>query len=190
MRLGHGLAQASSSWKRGCTHGQATARLATYTNPLFFDEFSDPDMIRVGNDFYLTGTTMHSMPGLPVLRSRDLVNWTFVGYALDRLDLGPSFRLEDGKNEYGKGIWAPCFRFHDRTYYIFSNVNGQTTQLFRATSPVDEAVPALRPRGPGAGRQSGTSPGWPGRCSLPVASQVSTTSGRIGIRGRGQGDRQ
>ena len=75
------------------------------------------------------------MPGLPVLRSRDLVNWTFVSYALDRLDLGPAFRLEDGKNEYGRGIWAPCFRFHDGTFHIFSNVNGQTTQLFRATSP-------------------------------------------------------
>ena len=107
----------------------------TYTNPLFYEEFSDPDMIRVGADFYLTGTTMHSMPGLPVLRSRDLVNWTFVSYALDRLDLGPSFRLEDGKNEYGRGIWAPCFRYHDGTFYIFSNVNGQTTQTFRAKSP-------------------------------------------------------
>ena len=71
----------------------------TYTNPLFFDEFSDPDMIRVGADFYLTGTTMHSMPGLPVLQSRDLVNWTFVSYAVDRLDLGPAFRLEDGRND-------------------------------------------------------------------------------------------
>lgn len=107
----------------------------TYTNPLFFDEFSDPDMIRVGGDFYLTGTTMHSMPGLPVLHSRDLVNWTFLSYALDRLDLGPSFRVEDGKNEYGRGIWAPCFRYHNGTFYIFSNVNGQTTQLFRATDP-------------------------------------------------------
>ena len=53
----------------------------TYTNPLFFDEFSDPDMIRVGSDYYLTGTTMHSMPGLPVLHCRDLVNWTFLSYA-------------------------------------------------------------------------------------------------------------
>ena len=69
------------------------------------------------------------------LRSRDRVSWTFVSYALDRLDLGPSFRLEEGRNEYGRGIWAPCFRFHDGTYYIFSNVNGQTTQLIRATSP-------------------------------------------------------
>ena len=52
-----------------------------------------------------------------------------------RLDLGPSFRLEDGKSEYGRGIWAPCFRYHKGTFYIFSNVNGQTTQLFRATNP-------------------------------------------------------
>lgn len=107
----------------------------TFTNPLFFDEFSDPDMIRVGADFYLTGTTMHSMPGLPILHSRDLVNWEFIGYAMDRLDLGPSFRLEEGKNEYGRGIWAPCFRYHNGTYYIFTNVNGQKTQVFRARDP-------------------------------------------------------
>jgi beta-xylosidase len=90
----------------------------TYTNPLFFDEFSDPDLIRVGSDFYLTGTTMHSMPGLPVLHSRDLANWTLLTYALDRLDLGASFRLEDGRNEYGRGIWAPCLRHHNGTFYI------------------------------------------------------------------------
>src|ERR671930_98351 len=69
----------------------------TYSNPLFYDEFSDPDMIRVGEDYYLTGTTMHSMPGLPVLHSRDLVNWKLLGYAFGRLDLGPEFRLENGK---------------------------------------------------------------------------------------------
>jgi beta-xylosidase len=107
----------------------------TYTNPLFFDEFSDPDMIRVGPDYYLTGTTMHSMPGLPILHSRDLVNWEFLGYAMDRLDLGPEFRLEDGQNVYGQGIWAPTFRYHDGTFYIFSNVNGKTTQMFRAEDP-------------------------------------------------------
>jgi xylan 1,4-beta-xylosidase len=107
----------------------------TFSNPLFFDEFSDPDLIRVGTDFYMTGTSMHSMPGLPVLHSRDLVNWRFLGYAFDRLDLGPEFRLEDGKAAYGEGIWAPSFRYHDGTFYIFSNVNGHTTQLFRATNP-------------------------------------------------------
>ena len=106
----------------------------TFTNPLFFDEFSDPDMIRVGDDFYLTGTTMHSMPGLPILRSQDLVNWQFVSYACDRLDLGPAFRLEGGEI-YGQGIWAPCFRFHEGTFHIFTNVNGRKTQHFRATNP-------------------------------------------------------
>jgi xylan 1,4-beta-xylosidase len=107
----------------------------TFTNPLFYDEFSDPDLIRVGDWFYLTGTTMHAMPGLPILRSKDLVNWEFVAYALDKLDLGPAYRLEGGSNIYGQGIWAPSFRYHERKFYIFSNVNGQATQMFTATDP-------------------------------------------------------
>ncbi len=107
----------------------------TYTNPLFYDEFSDPDIIRVGADFYLAGTTMHAMPGLVVLHSKDLVNWTFLSYACDRLDYGPPYRLEDGKEIYGQGFWAPCLRYHDGTFYLFSNVNGRKTQVFRATNP-------------------------------------------------------
>jgi xylan 1,4-beta-xylosidase len=123
-------------------HGSVSAQTwradngdGTFTNPLFYDEFSDPDLIRVGEDYYLTGTTMHSMPGLPVLHSRDLVNWKLLGYALDRLDLGPEFRLEDGKEAYGQGIWAPSLRYHNGTFYIFSNVNRHRTQLFRARNP-------------------------------------------------------
>jgi xylan 1,4-beta-xylosidase len=107
----------------------------TFTNPLFYDEFSDPDLIRVGDWFYLTGTTMHAMPGLPILRSRDLVNWEFLGYAVDKLDFGPAYRLEDGKNIYGQGIWAPSLRYRNGTFYIFSNVNGRATQIFTATDP-------------------------------------------------------
>jgi beta-xylosidase len=107
----------------------------TFTNPLFYDEFSDPDIIRVSDDYYFTGTTMHTMPGLPVLRSKDLVNWEFLGYALDKLNLGPEFRLEKGKTVYGQGIWAPSFPCHNGTFYIFSNVNGRKTQLFTATNP-------------------------------------------------------
>ena len=105
----------------------------TYSNPLFYDEFSDPDMIRVGDDYYLTGTTMHAMPGLPILHSRDLVNWRFVTYVFDRLDLGPDFRLEKNKEIYGQGIWAPSFRYHKGTYYVFANVNRFGLQVFRAT---------------------------------------------------------
>ena len=107
----------------------------TFTNPLFYDEFSDPDLIRVGDDFYLTGTTMHAMPGLPVLHSKDLVNWEFLGYVFNRLDMGPEFRLEDGKEIYGQGIWAPSFRYNKGTYYIFTNINHKGTQVYTATNP-------------------------------------------------------
>ena len=65
----------------------------TFTNPLFYDEFSDPDLIRIGEDYYLTGTTMHTMPGLPVLHSKDLVNWRLPGYASERPNFGTSRRL-------------------------------------------------------------------------------------------------
>lgn len=107
----------------------------TYTNPLFYDEFSDPDMIRVGNDFYMTGTTMHSVPGLPVLHSKDLVNWRLIGYALNRFNLGDEFNLVNGKEAYGQGIWAPCIRYHKGIFYIFSNVNHHGLQVFTATNP-------------------------------------------------------
>lgn len=121
-------AQAAPTWTADNGNG-------TYTNPLFYEEFSDPDLIRVGTDYYLTGTTMHAMPGLPVLHSKDLVNWELLGYAVDKLDLGPAYRLEQGRNIYGQGIWAPCLRYHNGVFYIFSNVNHATTQVFRATNP-------------------------------------------------------
>lgn len=107
----------------------------TFTNPLFYDEFSDPDLIRVGDDYYLTGTTMHAMPGLPVLHSKDMVNWEFLTYVCNRLDFGPEFRLEEDKEIYGQGIWAPSFRYHNGTYYIFTNVNRYGTQVYTATNP-------------------------------------------------------
>lgn len=125
---GQSLSEQRKTWRADNGNG-------TYTNPIFFDEFSDPDLIRVGDDYYLTGTTMHSMPGLPVLHSRDLVNWRFLSYAMEKLDLGPEFRLEEGKEIYGQGIWAPCFRFHNGTFYIWSNVNRKKTQFFSAANP-------------------------------------------------------
>jgi beta-xylosidase len=107
----------------------------TYSNPLFYEEFEDPDIIRVGEDYYLAGTTMHMNPALIVLHSKDLVNWELASYCMDRLDLGPQFRLEGGREMYGQGIWAPCIRYHDGTFYIFSNVNGAGCQVFRSKSP-------------------------------------------------------
>lgn len=103
----------------------------TYTNPLMYDEFSDPDVIRVGDDYYLAGTTMHSVPGLVILHSRDLVNWENVSYCFDRFDFDDdAFSLSNGKEIYGQGIWAPCIRYNDGKFYLYSNVNGKGLQCY------------------------------------------------------------
>ena len=107
----------------------------TYTNPLFYDEFSDPDIIRVGEDYYLAGTTMHCLPGLIVLHSKDLVNWELASYCMDNFNLGDQFRLVNGKESYGQGIWAPCIRYHDGKFYVFSNINGVGMQVFISDNP-------------------------------------------------------
>jgi xylan 1,4-beta-xylosidase len=119
-------AAAAQSWTADNGNG-------TYSNPLFYEEFEDPDVIRVGEDYYLAGTTMHMNPALIVLHSKDLVNWELASYCMERLDFGPAFRLEGG-NIYGQGIWAPCIRYHNGMFYIFSNVNRVGCQVFRSKS--------------------------------------------------------
>lgn len=114
-------------------HWTADNGNGTYSNPLFYEEFEDPDVIRVGADYYLAGTTMHMNPAVQLMHSKDLVNWEIAGYCLRRLDLGPAYRLEGG-NIYGRGIWAPCIRYHKGMFYVFSNVNGAGLQVFRSRS--------------------------------------------------------
>lgn len=105
----------------------------TYTNPLFYDEFSDPDIIRVGDDYYLAGTTMHSVPGVNILHSKDLVNWEQWSYCFDRFDFSePAFSLKDGKEIYGQGVWAPAIRYHNGKFYVFTNINGKGLQVYTA----------------------------------------------------------
>ena len=103
----------------------------TYTNPLFYDEFSDPDIIRVGNDYYLAGTTMHTVPGLVILHSKDLVNWENISYCFDRFDFDDdAFSLKNHKEIYGQGIWAPAIRYANGQFYVFSNINGKGLQCY------------------------------------------------------------
>ena len=105
----------------------------TFTNPLFYDEFSDPDILRVGDDYYLAGTTMHAVPGLVILHSRDLVNWQNISYCFDRFDFAEDrFSLKNHEEIYGQGIWAPCIRYANGQFYVFSNVNGKGLQCYTA----------------------------------------------------------
>jgi len=125
------LAQpAPTEWGRGF-EGQRKADLGNgqFLNPILAGDHPDPSILKDGDDYYMTFSSFDAYPGLVIWHSRDLVNWDFVAYASDRLDFGPEYRLEDGKSIYGQGIWAPSFRYHDGTFYIFSNVNNLGLQV-------------------------------------------------------------
>ena len=103
----------------------------TYTNPLFYDEFSDPDILRVGDDYYLAGTTMHTVPGLVILHSKDLVNWENISYCFDRFDFDDdAFSLKNHQEIYGQGVWAPAIRYANGQFYVFTNINGKGLQCY------------------------------------------------------------
>ncbi|MFB7936336.1 family 43 glycosylhydrolase [Streptomyces sp. NPDC056049] len=87
----------------------------TYRNPVLAADWSDPDVVRVGEDFYLTASSFGRAPGLPLLHSRDLVNWTLVGHALRRLVPEEAFT----EPRHDRGVWAPSFRHHDGRFWIF-----------------------------------------------------------------------
>ena len=103
----------------------------TFTNPLFYDEFSDPDILRVGDDYYLAGTTMHTVPGLVILHSKDLVSWENISYCFDRFDFpDDAFSLKNHQEIYGQGVWAPAIRYANGQFYVFTNINGKGLQCY------------------------------------------------------------
>lgn len=87
----------------------------TYTNPIIHADYSDPDVVRVGDDFYMTSSSFNTVPGLPILHSKDLVNWELINHALPRLYPKEHFK----KPRHEEGVWAPSFRYHDGEFYIF-----------------------------------------------------------------------
>jgi beta-xylosidase len=86
-----------------------------YQNPVLHADYADPDAIRVGDTYYMTSSSFNSAPGLPLLASRDLVNWELVGHALPALV--PAERFATAR--HGDGVWAPCLRYHDGKFWIF-----------------------------------------------------------------------
>jgi beta-xylosidase len=97
---------------------QADRGDGTYQNPILFADYSDPDAIRVGSDFYLVSSSFSFMPGIPILKSHDLVNWTITGHVFPRLDINPAYDLTQ-TNRYGRGCWAPAIRHHNGRFYVF-----------------------------------------------------------------------
>lgn len=87
----------------------------TYKNPVLHADYSDPDVCRVGSDFYMTASSFDAVPGLSILHSKDLVNWTLIGHALHRQPPFDHF----SKTQHGNGVWAPAIRYHNNEFYLY-----------------------------------------------------------------------
>lgn len=89
----------------------------TFTNPIMWGDWPDPDVIRVGDDFYFVSTSMHYVPGAPIAKSKDLVNWEMAGYAVDRYDEDLRYDMKGGEL-YLNGSWATSIRHHNGKFYV------------------------------------------------------------------------
>ncbi|MET0466632.1 MAG: glycoside hydrolase 43 family protein [Chitinophagaceae bacterium] len=106
----------------------STASAQHAQNPIIFADVPDLSMIRVGDTYYMSSTTMHMSPGVPIMKSKDMVNWTLVSYAYDVLDTVDALTLNNGQSTYGRGSWASSMRYHNGTYYVttFAQTTGKT----------------------------------------------------------------
>ncbi len=97
-------------------------------NPVIWADVPDMSMIRVGDTYYMSSTTMHMSPGVPIMKSEDLINWEIVNYAYCTLGDNDQMNLIDGKNAYGRGSWASCIRYQNETFYVstFSSTTNKT----------------------------------------------------------------
>ena len=91
-------------------------------NPMMWADVPDPDVLRVGDTYYLVSTTMHLMPGAPIMRSKDLKNWETVSYIFDKLTDSPKYDLKEG-TAYGRGQWATSLKYHNGRFYALMAPN-------------------------------------------------------------------
>lgn len=120
----------------------------TYSNPILWQDIADPEVIRVGDVFYYTGSNMHLSPGAPILRSYDLVNWEFAGHAIPSLDFGANYRLENGQRAYIGGDWASTLQFREseQKFYFLACIRTGQTYVWKA-----DQVEGPWERGPSVG---------------------------------------
>lgn len=108
-----------------------------YANPVLKADFSDPDVIRVGDDFYMVCSDFHYM-GMPVLHSQDLVNWSLIGRVYDRLDIDPKY---DSMDRYARGCWAPAIRYHNGLFYVYFCTPDEGLYMSYAKNPAGPWAP-------------------------------------------------
>ncbi|MEU7558682.1 glycoside hydrolase family 43 protein [Streptomyces eurythermus] len=130
-----GLAAGAALPLGGAASVAAASSAATYTNPVIWQDFADIDVIRVGDTYYASASTMHYSPGAPVLRSYDLVNWEIAGHSVPVLDFGAKYDLNGGRG-YVRGIWASslAYRPSNRTFYWLGQIDFAKTYVYTATA--------------------------------------------------------
>ena len=120
-----------------------------YQNPVLFADYSDPDVIRDGANFYLVASTFEFVPGLPILQSQDLVHWTIIGHVLPEIDFSPQYDMVGG-NRYGGGVWAPAIRKHNGRFYVYFPTPDEGIDMssaLRITGPWTEPVAVIAQAG-------------------------------------------
>ena len=110
---------------------------AILKNPIFWSDVPDVDVIRVGDAFYMVSTTMHVMPGCPIMKSKDLVNWEIQSYIYDIIDDNDAYNLKDGKNVYGRGQWATSLRYNDGVFYATFVCNDMNSTYVYYTDDIE-----------------------------------------------------
>jgi beta-xylosidase len=106
-----------------------------FKNPVVMADFPDPDVVRVGDTFYMVSTTMHHFPGATILKSKDLVNWEYCAQPLTQLSSSDRYNLLNDKNAYAAGMWACSMAYHDGTFYILINGNDAGGFVLSTTNP-------------------------------------------------------
>ncbi len=134
----------------------------SYSNPILYADYSDPDVIRAGKDYYMVASSFHFSPGIPVLKSEDLVHWRIVGHVLPKLTFAPEydlpgpFEIDDSKSKpvsgtkYASGVWAPAIRYHSGLYYVYWPTPDEGVFMATAKDPAGPWSPPVQVlKGPG-----------------------------------------
>ena len=113
-----------------CLAVSLTSAQLRYSNPVLHLDYSDPDVCRVGEDYYMTASSFNCFPGLPILHSKDLVNWELIGHAL------PDYEQDfHGTVQHGNGVWAPAIRYHEGWFYIYVGDPDRGIFMVRSQNP-------------------------------------------------------
>ncbi|MGC6398972.1 glycoside hydrolase 43 family protein [Sphingomonas sp. FW199] len=133
----------------------AAGQSTDYTNPIIHADYSDPDVIRVGRDYYMVSSSFHLSPGIPVLHSQDLVTWRIIGHVLPRLPFGPLYDMPGphliddtrskpiGGTKYASGVWAPSIRHHDGKFFVYWATPDEGVFMATATDPAGPWTPPV-----------------------------------------------